>query len=64
MDIFIKVNITRVGKFRQFPLLSKEGDNGVRMRSSDLVGEVVFIDKAALEDAIHFQDMEFEIIDG
>jgi predicted transcriptional regulator len=29
-----------------------------------LVGEVVFIDKTSLEDAINFQDMEFEIIDG
>ena len=29
-----------------------------------MVGELVFIDKTSLEDAINFQDMEFEIIDG
>ena len=34
------------------------------MFSNDVVGETVNIDKTALEDAITFQEIEFEILDG
>jgi hypothetical protein len=61
---FIQIKITKVGKFRQFPLLSKYADNGVRIFSNELVGQNIFIDKTGLEDVINFQDIEFEIIDG
>jgi hypothetical protein len=61
---FIRVEILRVGKFRQFTLLSKRIESGVRMFSNDIVGETVYIDKTALEDAITFQEIEFEILDG
>ena len=61
---FIKIKIKSAGVNRQFPLLSKYKDNGVREFSNDMVGEIVFIDKTALEDAIKFQQIEFEIIDG
>ena len=61
---FIRVKITKVGKSRKFPLLSKRTESGVRMFSNDMVGETVYIDKAALEDAITFQELEFEILDG
>ena len=61
---FVRVKITRVGKFRQFPLLSKHTESGVRMFSNGMVGETVYVDKTALEDAIHFQEIECEILDG
>ena len=61
---FVRIKITNVGKFRQFPLMSKYNDNGVRMFSNDMVNEIVYIDKTALEDAINFQLIDFEIIDG
>ena len=61
---FIKVKITRLGKELQFPLISKHTENGVRMFSNDVVGETIYIDKTALEDAIQFQDIDFEILDG
>ena len=34
------------------------------MFSNDLIDEILYIDKTALEDAILFQDITFEIIDG
>ena len=34
------------------------------MFSNDMVGETVYIDKTGLEDAITFQEIEFEILDG
>ena len=61
---FVRIKITNVGKFRQFPLMSKYNDNGVRMFSNEMVNEIVYIDKTALEDAINFQLIDFEIIDG
>ena len=33
------------------------------MLSNDMVGETVYVDKTALEDAIHFQEIECEILD-
>ena len=53
-----------MGQQRHFPLISKYNKNGVRMFSNDLVGETVFIDKTALEDAIEFQSIDFDVIDG
>ena len=61
---FIRVKISRVGKSRKFPLLSKRTESGVWMFSNDMVSETVCIDKTGLEDAITFQDIEFEILDG
>ena len=34
------------------------------MFSNDVVGETIYTDKTALEDAIQFQDIDFEILDG
>ena len=34
------------------------------MFNNDMVGETVYIDKTGLEDAIEFQEIEFEILDG
>ena len=48
----------------QFPLLSKINTNGVRLFTNELNDEIIFIDKTGLEDAINFQKIEFEVIDG
>ena len=51
---FIRIKITKINKHLQFPLVSKYNDNGVRLFSTDLVNEIIFIDKTGLEDAIEF----------
>ena len=61
---FIKIKVTHVGKFRQFPLLSKKTESGVRLFSNDIIGEIIYIDEITLEDAINFQSIKFEVIDG
>jgi len=63
--LFLEVIITKVGKFRKFPLLSYiNEETGVRNFTNDMAGRTIFIDKIALEDAIKFQEIEFEIIRG
>ena len=42
---FVKVKITKVGKFRQFPLLSKLSKDKVRQFNNVMVGEMVYADK-------------------
>ena len=44
--------------------MSKRTESGVRMFSNDMVGETVYIDKTGLEDAITFQEIEFQTWDG
>ena len=61
---FIRIKILNVRKKRQFPLLSKIDDYGVGIFNNDMIGEVIFIDKTGLEDALTFQSSEYEIIDG
>ena len=61
---FVEIVIKKVGIKRQFPLLSYVNNEGVRMFSNDMVGKTVHIDKIALEDAIKFQEIEFDIIKG
>jgi len=61
---FVEIKINKVGINRKFPLLSYVDQNGVRMFSNDMVGKTVYIDKIALEDAIEYQKIEFDIIKG
>ena len=60
---FIEVNIKDIKTKREFPLISKINKEGVRDYSNDIRGSV-YLDKIALEDAIKFQNIEFEIIRG
>ena len=39
---FIRVKITKVGKHRQFPLMSKYNDNGVRMFTNDMTNQIIY----------------------
>jgi len=61
---FICIKVTKVGINRHFPLLSYKTDNSVRQFSNDMVGKIVYIDKVGLEDAITFQGIEYEFING
>ena len=61
---YIRVRITSVPKHRTFPLLSYVNEDGVRMFTNDMVGRVVYIDDVALFDAVQFQGVTFDIIDG
>lgn len=61
---FIKILIKKVGIKRQFPLLSKVNEKGVRIFRNDMEGEIIFVDKITLEDLIEFQKVEFDIIEG
>jgi len=61
---FVEVIINKVGKKRDFPSLSFVNDKGVRMWSNDMIGKHVYINKTSLEDAIEFQNIEFEVVRG
>ena len=61
---YVRVKITGVGVKRSFPLLSYVNDDGIRIFTNDIVGRVVYIDDVALADAVKFQGITFEIIDG
>ncbi len=61
---YVRVKVTKVGTHRAFPLMSFKDEKGVRVFSNDMVGKTVYIDDVALADAVEFQGVEFEIIDG
>jgi hypothetical protein len=61
---FVEVIIKSIGINRKMPLLSYINDDGVRNFTNDMVGTTVYLDKISLEDAIQFQDIQFEIIRG
>jgi len=61
---FVEIIIKSVGIKRKFPLMSYINDNGIRTFTNEMIGKTMYIDKAALEDLIKFQDIEFDIIRG
>ena len=61
---FVEIVITKVGKKRDFPLLSFIDENGVRNWSNDMIGKTMYINKTSLEDAIDFQNIEFKVVRG
>jgi len=61
---FVEIEITKVGKKRNFSLISYKNDNLVRNFDNNLVGKKINIDKIALEDAIKFMEIEFKLIKG
>ena len=60
---FIRTIIKKVGKHLKFPLLSHVTD-GVRVFTNEMEGKTVYLDRFSLEDAIKFQKIEFEIVEG
>ena len=62
---FALVKITKVGKNRAFPILSYiHPETGVRTFSNNMVGRYVYVDNITMEDAVKFQGIEYEIIQG
>ena len=61
---FVSVRINKVNKHLDFPLLRKITDEGKKTFTNDMEGEVVYLGKTALEDAIKYQNIEYEIING
>lgn len=62
---FLEIEIEKVNKKRNFPLISiLDEERGVRNFTNDVEGKKVYIDKFALEDAIRFQKIEYKIIRG
>lgn len=61
---FIEIDVLDVKKYRDFPLLSRVNEKGIRIFSNDIRGTGIFVDKTALEDLIKFQEIEFNIIRG
>lgn len=63
--LFLQIKINKIGVKRHFPLLSYLDENtGVRNFTNDMIGRNVYVDKITLEDAIKFQEIEFDIIRG
>lgn len=59
---FIKINITKINKKLNFPMLSKKNEDGTRI-FKDEIGDY-YVDKIMLEDLIRHQKIEFTIICG
>ena len=62
---FIIMKTITSNKFLDFPFTSKiNEERGVRDFTNDMGNEIIYIDKASLEDLIEFHDAQFEIADG
>jgi len=61
---FIDIKIIDVGIERDFPLMSYKDDDGIRNFINNMDGEIIRVDKYALEDLIEFHKIKFEIIRG
>ena len=61
---FIRVKIIKLHKQLDFPLTSKVDEDGVRNFTNNMDNEIIFDDKASLEDLIKFQKSEFIITNG
>jgi hypothetical protein len=57
----VRIQITKIGKQRQFPLIYKRDNAGIHY-----VNECVemYVDQTYLEDLIEFQDISFKILEG
>ena len=60
---FIKIKINKVNINLDFPILSVI-KNGIRNYTNELENEIIYVDKFTLEDAIKYQNIEFEILEG
>ena len=49
---------------RDFPVLSSMNKEGIRNFHNDTEGEVYYLDKTSFEDAVNFQGLDFEILQG
>jgi hypothetical protein len=61
---FVSVRIKKVNKHLDFPLLRMITDDGRKTFTNEMEGQVVYLGKTALEDAIKYHNIEYEIING
>ena len=61
---FIRIQINKINEKFDFPLLSYLDNKGIRQFTNELEGHIIYIDKIALEDAIKWHKIEFDILDG
>lgn len=61
---FAEIEILDIGKYRDFPLISKINNKGTRDFSNDIRGDGIYVDKVTLEDLIKFQEIKFRVIRG
>ena len=62
---FVKVLIKSVGKKQPIPVLNyMDKQTQAKCWTSEMKDKIVYLDKVGLEDAIEFQEIDFEIIDG
>ena len=60
---FVEIDVLDIPIKRDFPLLSKKNEDGVRIFSNDIRGRV-YVDKVALEDAVKYQGLVFRLLRG
>lgn len=61
---FVEIEILDIPIKRDFPLISKKNDAGIREFSNEIRGRGVYVDKFSLEDAIEFQQLKYKVIRG
>jgi hypothetical protein len=61
---YIKIKVLKVGHNLDFPILSYIDNTGIRRWTNDLVNQYIHLDKVTMEDAIKYQNIEFQIITG
>ncbi len=61
---FVEIEVEDLKIERDFPLLSRKNDEGIRNFSNDIRGSNIFVDKIGLEDLIRFQGIKYKILRG
>jgi len=61
---FVEIEITNIKTKRDFPLISKVDDNGIKNYTNNVIGHKLVVDKTTLEDLIEFHDIEYNFIRG
>ena len=59
---FMNIDITKVGKKRKFPLISRKNEEGIRIHNNDT--GTMWVNRINLEDLIKFQEIEFKTLKG
>ncbi|MHC4834811.1 MAG: DNA polymerase [Planctomycetota bacterium] len=63
-DYFVTIRITKVGRKSKLPCMSKLAEDGSRIWTNDMVGEITVVNKIMLEDYIKFHRIEFDVLAG
>lgn len=60
---FLEIDVLDIKKNRDFPLISRKNEGGIRMFDNNIRGRI-YVDKFMLEDLIKYQQIEYKIIRG